>query len=100
MGAGWGSQDLTEQGLAPYQGIDVHLIGGAAVTKHKPVTSSTETTGVPRMWGILRVLPEAEVHTHLFLDCSMGGLHVGSSNAVPTANPSSGRSTLANLAND
>ena len=56
-----GSQEVATQGLAPYQGIDVHLIGGAGGRgsqtgdffygdNRRPFTEGG-------MWGVLRVLP-------------------------------------------
>jgi hypothetical protein len=57
-----GSQEVAEQGLSPYQGIDVHIIGGAGGRgsqvgdffygdNRRPFTEGG-------MWGILRVLPK------------------------------------------
>jgi hypothetical protein len=57
-----GSQEVAEQGLAPFQGIDVHLIGGSGGRgsqtgdffygdNRRPFTEGG-------MWGILRVLPK------------------------------------------
>jgi hypothetical protein len=56
-----GSQEVATQGLAPYQGIDAHLIGGAGGRgsqtgdffygdNRRPFTEGG-------MWGVLRVLP-------------------------------------------
>jgi hypothetical protein len=55
------SQEVAEQGLSPYQGIDVHLIDGAGGRagqtgdffygdNRRPFTEGG-------MWGVLRVLP-------------------------------------------
>ncbi|MEO8267388.1 MAG: hypothetical protein ABI706_17950 [Ilumatobacteraceae bacterium] len=56
-----GSQEVATQGLAPYQGIDVHIIGGAGGRgsqtgdffygdNRRPFTEGG-------MWGVIRVLP-------------------------------------------
>jgi manganese oxidase len=57
-----GSQEVATQGLAPYQGVDVHIIGGAGGRgsqtgdffygdNRRPFTEGG-------MWGVLRVLPK------------------------------------------
>ena len=57
-----GSQEVAEQGVAPYQAIDAHIIGGAGGRgkqtgdffygdNRRPFTESG-------MWGIIRVLPK------------------------------------------
>ena len=57
-----GSQEVAEQGLAPYQGIDVHIIGGAggrgAQVGDFFYGDNRRVFTEGGMWGILRVLPK------------------------------------------
>jgi hypothetical protein len=57
-----GSQEVAEQGLSPYQGIDVHLIGGAggrgSQTGDFFYGDNRRVFTEGGMWGILRVLPK------------------------------------------
>ncbi len=56
-----GSQEVATQGVAPYQGIDVHIIGGAggrgAQTGDFFYGDNRRPFAEGGMWGVIRVLP-------------------------------------------
>jgi hypothetical protein len=56
-----GSQEVSAQGVAPYEGIDVHVIGGAggraAQTGDFFYGDNRRPFSEAGMWGIIRVLP-------------------------------------------
>ena len=62
-----GSQEVAEQGVSPYQGIDVHLIGGAGGRGNQSgdffYGDNRRAFTEGGMWGILRVLPKPSCAT-------------------------------------
>ena len=70
-----GSQEVATRGLAPYQGVDVHLIGGAGGAVRRPATSSMATTAGPSrkvacgaFFGSSRSRPATQPHPIRTLD--------------------------------